>query len=179
MDKMNIDESREYLRKLCNEAFQDKTFNHYIEKTLAGDFATEIAQVYKTLEDKHIKLIDDFNAKELASEQKPVAAMTSYEIFILSPSKVSNISKDDLEKSIGENVELLYTTPPDQSAKIAELEAEIAERDRLAKLEREALIQQCADIVKKYTYQEVAKRWTSYTTKCAHGEILALLEVKE
>lgn len=46
--RMNIDESKEFLRHICNKHFNDKTFNHYIEARLAGDFACEIANYIKS-----------------------------------------------------------------------------------------------------------------------------------
>jgi hypothetical protein len=41
----SVDEAKEYLKSVCMCSFKDKTFETYIENTLAGDFAVEIANV--------------------------------------------------------------------------------------------------------------------------------------
>jgi hypothetical protein len=40
---MNVDEARQLIKEVMEAKFTDKTFRHYINESLAGDFAVEIA----------------------------------------------------------------------------------------------------------------------------------------
>ena len=42
---MNSDDARKILMQVMEKEFSDKTFSHYIQEKLAGDFAVEIARL--------------------------------------------------------------------------------------------------------------------------------------
>jgi hypothetical protein len=56
---MDIDEARVLLREVCNTQFKDKTFNYYIERDLAGDYAVEIATYIQCLRQQLTKPADE------------------------------------------------------------------------------------------------------------------------
>ena len=48
-DINNIDNAKDLLKEICKQNFNDKTFIEYIDKKLAGDFATEISNYIESL----------------------------------------------------------------------------------------------------------------------------------
>ena len=50
---MNSDDARKILMQVMEKEFSDKTFSHYIQEKLAGDFAVEIATLLTERREKH------------------------------------------------------------------------------------------------------------------------------
>ena len=63
---MDIDEAKAFLKGVMDARFTDRTFHHYINNMLAGDFAVEIATVIRD------------QAKLAESRQENIKAMSGY-----------------------------------------------------------------------------------------------------
>jgi hypothetical protein len=91
----NIDIARMKLRVICSENFNDKTFEHYIDRQLAGDFAYEISEYIKTLENK-AKVLGELLIVECAGKSNAEAKLALLSQQLTKPADDTiSVSKGD------------------------------------------------------------------------------------